>query len=116
MEIEFALPYGYVDGSGRVHRQGRMRMATVADEISPNSHPLVRDNAAYQLVLLMARVITRLGELPAVTPQIVEGLFASDMAYLEELYLRLNSPAHLTVGTVCPHCHNQLQVQVTPLI
>lgn len=114
-EIEFTLPRGYVDHSGQLHRYGRMRPANVMDEIAPNSHPLVQENEAYLVVLLMARVITQLGTLPAVTPEVIEGLYAADMAYLEDLYLRLNSPEQVVMGATCPHCRSQLQVAVAPL-
>ena len=60
-------------------------------------------------------MVTRLGNLPAVTPQIIEGLFASDLAYLEDLYLRLNSMEAVMVGAICPHCSNQFQLQIAPL-
>ncbi len=114
-EIEFNLPRGFVDTENRLHRNGRMRMATVMDEIVPNKHPLVAENESYALVLLMARVITQLGDLPQVTPEVVENLFAADMAYLEDLYLRLNAPEPLIMGVACPHCQSQLQVQAAPL-
>ncbi len=110
-EIEFSLPHGVVDEFGRIHQQGRMRMATVLDEIEPT---LQQVNEAYLPILLLARVITQLGEL-VVSPQLIESLYAADMAYLEDLYLRLNSHESVVVGTACPHCSNSLQVQVAPL-
>lgn len=114
-EVEFILPRGYVDAHGNVHRHGRMRLATLLDEIAPQNHPAVQENEAYMVVLLMARVITQLGQLTAVTPQVVEGLFTADIAYLEDLYLRLNSAERLVMGTACPHCRSQFQVEVAPL-
>ena len=114
-EFEFALPYGYVDATGQVHRDGLMRLATAQDEIQAVSDPRAQANEAYLPVVLLSRVVTRLGNLPAVTPPVIEGLFAADLAYLEDLYLRLNSPEHVILGAVCPHCGKPFQLQVAPL-
>src|SRR5438067_13877778 len=90
-EVEFELPKGYVDDAGTLHRHGTMRLATAADEILPLRDPRVQQNEAYLAVIVLARVITRLGSLPAVSTSVIEGLFASDLAYLERLYESLNS-------------------------
>jgi hypothetical protein len=89
-EYEFTLPLGYVDQDGELHRDGTMRLATAADEILPLKDPRVRSNEAYLIVILLSRVIERLGSLPQVTPKVVEGLFAADLAYLQDLYNRIN--------------------------
>jgi hypothetical protein len=115
MEFDFELPRGYVDGSGQVHRHGSMRLATALDEIEPLQDPRVQSNDSYLAVLLLARVVTRLGDLPAVTPKVVESLFASDLAYLQDLYLRLNAAQGVVVAAICPHCNAQFQLQVAPL-
>ncbi len=86
------LPRGYVDAYGAVHREGVMRLATARDEIAPLRDPRVRANEAYLVVILMAQVITRLGSLPRITPEVIETLFASDLAYLQELYRQINDP------------------------
>jgi len=113
--FDFTLPRGYVDASGAVHRDGVMRLALAIDEIQAMQDPRAQSNEAYLPVLLLQRVVTRLGSLPAVTPQVIEGMFASDLAYLEDLYLRLNSPEALVVGTTCPSCGNLFPLQVAPL-
>jgi hypothetical protein len=115
MEFEFTLPRGYVDATGQVHRQGAMRLATALDEIEPMRDPRVRGNDSYLAVLLLARVVTRLGFLPTVTPRVIEGLFASDLAYLQDLYQRINATEGLYVGAVCPHCNGEFHLQVAPL-
>lgn len=92
-----------------------MRLATALDEIESLQDPRVQANEAYLPVVLLSRVITRLGELTTVSPREVENFFASDLAYLEDLYLRLNQPENLTIGTICPHCSNRFQLQVAPL-
>ena len=114
-EFEFTLPRGYVDGEGRVHREGRMRLATALDEVEPMGDPRVQDNESYLPILLLSRVVLQLGDLPAVTPTIVEGLFASDLAYLQDLYVRLNGADSVAVGAVCPQCGAQFSLQVAPL-
>lgn len=114
-EYEFLLPRGYLDEAGGLHRLGKMRLATALDEIEAMQDPRVQANEAYLPVILLSRVIIRLGELNAVTPQIVERLFASDMAYLEDVYLRLNSQDTIRLGVACPHCGGRFDVQVAPL-
>ena len=90
-EIEFELPKGYVDDSGALHRSGTMRLATAADEILPLRDPRVQQNEAYLVVIVLARVITRLGTLPDIHTGVIEGLYASDLAHLQRLYERFNA-------------------------
>ena len=90
-EIEFELPKGYLDDAGTLHRSGAMRLATAADEILPLRDPRVQQNEAYLAVIVLARVITRLGSLPNVHAGVIEGLFASDLAYLQRLYESFNA-------------------------
>jgi hypothetical protein len=94
-EVEFELPRGYVDGTGVLHRRGIMRLATAADEIVPLRDPRVQQNPAYLSIIVLSRVITRLGALGDIDPRIVEGLFASDLDYLQRLYERINSVEEL---------------------
>lgn len=115
-DYEFILPQGYVDEAGEIHRQGLMRLATAKDEIEAVAHPQVQANEAYLPVVLLSRVIVRLGPLTEVTPQLIETLFAADMAYLEDLYLRLNSYEDVVVKAVCPHCNHELNLKVAPLM
>ncbi len=89
-EFEFTLPKGYVDEQGNLHRSGVMRLATAADEILPLKDPRVQQNPAYLTVILLSRVITRLGDVPAVNTRIIEGVFSSDLAYLQNFYQRIN--------------------------
>jgi hypothetical protein len=90
-ELEFELPRGYVDGSGVLHRKGVMRLATAADEITPLRDPRVQQNPAYLSIIVLSRVITRLGSVPDIDPRVIESLFASDLDYLQRLYERVNS-------------------------
>ena len=90
-EVEFELPKGYLDASGTLHRRGTMRLATAADEILPLRDPRVQQNEAYLTIIVLARVITRLGSLAEVHPGVIEGLYTSDLAHLQRLYERLNS-------------------------
>ena len=90
-EVEFTLPKGYLDEHGVLHKRGVMRLATAADEILPLRDPRVQQNEAYLTVIVLARVITQLGSLPDVHVGVIEGLFASDLAYLQRLYDRLNA-------------------------
>jgi hypothetical protein len=90
-EVDFELPKGYVDESGALHRRGVMRLATAADEILPLRDPRVQQNEAYLAVIVLARVIVRLGSLSDIHTGVIEGLYASDLAYLQRLYESLNA-------------------------
>jgi len=111
-EFPFTLPRGYVDGAGNVHREGVMRLATARDEIMPLRDPRVRDNEAYLTVLLLSRVISRLGELPAVSESVVEGMFATDLAFLQDHYRRINSEGQTRAAVQCPGCSTEFEVDV----
>lgn len=114
-EFEFMLPRGYLDSTGQLQRYGRMRLATALDEIESLQDPRVQVHEAYLPVSLLSRVVTQLGSLPSITPQVIAGLFAADLAYLEDLYERINNSEPITVSTVCPHCSERYQLQVAPL-
>lgn len=89
-EFEFTLPKGYLDADGNLHRKGMMRLATAMDEIAPLRDPRVKVNPAYATIIILARVITRLGALTEVTPAIVEDFFAQDLNYLQTFYRQIN--------------------------
>lgn len=111
-EFPFVLPRGYVDESGAVHRDGVMRLATARDEILPQRDPRVRENEAYLTVILLSRVITRLGTLGRVDPGVVEGMFASDLAFLQDLYQRVNQEGTAQASVSCPSCHHEFAVEL----
>jgi hypothetical protein len=104
-EREFSLPMGYLDRDGTLHRDGVMRLATAADEILPLRDPRVQKNQAYLTVILLSRVITRLGGLDAVTPNVVEGMFAADISHLQQLYNAMNRVDEGPTVT-CPRCEH----------
>jgi hypothetical protein len=90
-EVEFTLPKGYLDCDGQLHKSGVMRLATAADEILPLKDPRVQQNQAYLVIIVLARVVSKLGSLPDVNTKVIENLFASDLSYLQTLYERLNA-------------------------
>jgi hypothetical protein len=90
-EVEFTLPKGYLDAMGTLHRHGVMRLATAADEILPRRDPRVQQNEAYLDIIVLARVITKLGDVQTIDTKVIEGLFASDLDYLQRLYERINA-------------------------
>ncbi|HEX8845937.1 MAG TPA: hypothetical protein VF791_14890 [Pyrinomonadaceae bacterium] len=112
-EFTFTLPVGYRDAEGNLHREGVMRLATAFDEIAPLKDPRVQNNPAYLLVILLARVITRLGSLEYINPKIIEELFASDLAYLQDFYRRINENGHSRVRTQCPHCEQEFELELS---
>jgi hypothetical protein len=109
-EFEFTLPLGYVDGDGLVHREGIMRRATGADEILPLRDPRVEKNQAYLVIILLSRVVTRLGSIQQINPKVIEGLYANDLAYLQELYNRINSLEQELISAICPQCEHRFEV------
>jgi hypothetical protein len=113
-EFPFVLPMGYVDEEGTLHREGTMRVATAFDEIAPLRDPRVQSNPAYLLIILLARVVTRLGSVERLNPKVIEGLFAADLKYLEDLYQRINLHGSTLVRTACPKCEHQFDLEVTP--
>jgi hypothetical protein len=114
-EIPFELPKGYVDAEGTLHRGGVMRLATAADEIYPLQDPRVQNLPAYLIVLLLSRVVLRLGSLADVHPGVIEGLFSEDLAHLQDLYNRVNGLTPRTVTFTCPHCGGTAEAEV-PLL
>jgi len=114
-EFEFTLPRGYVDDDGVVHREGLMRLATAMDEIAPLRDPRVRANQAYLIIILLSRVIVRLGTLSHITTTVVENLFAADLAYLQELYRRVNEHGTADIPVTCPACGTQFEVDLADL-
>ena len=111
-EFPFTLPRGYVDGEGNLHKEGVMRLATAFDEIAPLKDPRVQNNPAYLLVILLSRVVTQLGSLEVINPKVVEGLFAADLAYLQDFYRRINENGQSRLQIECPHCERQFEVEI----
>lgn len=112
-EFAFTLPRGYPDAQGNLHRHGVMRLATALDEVAPLEDPRVKANAAYLSILLLSRVVTSLGDISPVDPRVIEGLFAADFAYLQDLYLRVNDGAAGLVETECPTCGTRFVLDLT---
>jgi len=111
-EHDFTLPMGYVDETGTLHKQGKMKLATAADEILPMKDPRVQTNPAYLTVILLSRVITKLGSMKMVTPVVIEGLFAGDFAYLQEMYTRINQNGSNVIKTKCPKCEHKFDIDM----
>lgn len=111
-EFPFVLPRGYVDPSGTLHRTGVMRLATARDELVPLRDDRVRENPAYLSVVLLARVITQLGTVTEIHAGIVEDLFASDLAFLQDLYKRINAEGHNQAAVTCPECEHEFAVDL----
>jgi hypothetical protein len=114
-EYAFTLPRGYRDDAGTVHREGTMRLATARDEIEPLRDPTVRANEAYLTVLLLSRVITRLGPLTEVGPGMVEQLYAADFDHLQRLYERINTDGEHVGVVACPDCRHEFEVDLSEI-
>jgi len=110
-EFPFALPCGYLDEEGTLHKEGVMRRATAADEILPLKDPRVVKNQGYLIVILLSRVITQLGSVQQINPKIIENLFATDLAYLQNLYNRVNQLEEEDV--MCPNCRHEFRPEAS---
>ena len=114
-EIAFTLPRGYVDDQGTVHREGVMRLATARDEIEPLRDIEVRQNEAYLSVLLLARTVTRIGEITDISPALIEDLYAADFDHLQRLYERVNTDGEAVGVLSCPACSHQFEVDLSEI-
>ncbi len=114
-EFEFTLPRGYIDQDGNLHRRGLMRLATAMDEIAPLRDVRVRSNQAYLVVILLSRVIVKLGTLPQVTTGVLENLFAADLAYLQAFYRQINENGTSLITLTCPECKAKYELDLADL-
>ncbi len=111
-EFPFTLPKGFMDREGNLHKEGVMRMANAADEILPLKDARVQQNPGYLTIILLARVITSLGSLPTVDTRVIEGLYTMDLAYLQDLYQRINTMEIPVYKGICPHCGKAVEVPI----
>ena len=109
-EFAFTLPRGFVDVSGTLHREGVMRLATAGDEIVPMRDPRVQQNPSYLSIILLARVVIKLGSLAAVDTRVIENLFTMDLAYLQDLYQKVNAMDEPSYKGLCPHCGQEVDI------
>jgi hypothetical protein len=114
-EFPFTLPHGLVAPDGTVHQDGTMRMATAFDEIEPIKDPRVRANPGYLVIILLTRVITRLGTLEYINTNTIENLYSADLAYLQDFYQRINLNGHARLQVDCPHCSGAFEVETVSL-
>jgi hypothetical protein len=114
-EFPFTLPRGLPGPDGGLHRDGAMRLATAFDEIEPLKDPRVRANPGYLVIILLARVITRLGGLEHVNTHAIERLYAADLAFLQDFYQRINNNGHSRLQVACPHCQGEFEVETAGL-
>lgn len=112
---DFKLPKGYVDSAGTVHKKGKMRLATAGDEISAAKDPRVLGNPSYLTIVVLSKVITELEGVEMVTAALLEKIFTGDMAFLQDMYQKINSVEPVTVPVVCPQCghHHDLPLNFT---
>lgn len=111
-EFPFTLPRWLLDDQGQLHKKGMMRLATARDEMAVQNDSRVQENPAYGVLVMLARVITRLGTLAPLTPELLESLFTRDIGYLRELYNRLNQQGNAHIPAQCPYCSNQFAVEL----
>lgn len=106
---EFDLPKGYIDSAGDVHKKGKMRLATAGDEISATRDPRVLSNASYLTIVVLSKVVTEIEGLEVVNPTVIERLFTADLAFLQDMYQRINDVEPPTIKMVCPECGHQCE-------
>ncbi|WP_404786877.1 phage tail assembly protein [Altericista sp. CCNU0014] len=111
-EFDFVLPRGLLGIDGRLHREGTMRLATARDEILLSKDDRARENEAYGELILFSRVITRLGDLTEIVPELLENLFTLDLSYLREFYNRINQQGTAKIPVNCPVCKSQFTAEL----
>jgi hypothetical protein len=114
-QFEFTLPRGFVDSEGTVHKKGVMRLATAMDEIAPLRDVRVSANQAYLTIILLARVVVKLGTLSQINTAVIENLFAADMAYLQAFYRQINEEGTTIVKRRCPACQTEIEIDLADL-
>ena len=107
---EFTLPKGYIDNGGEIHKRGRMRLATAGDEISATRDPRVLQNPSYLTIVILSKVITEIEGVDAITATLVEKLFTADLAFLQDMYQRINDIEPPTLTATCPDCGKTFEV------
>jgi len=112
-DYEFTLPRGYVDDDGGLHKNGVMRLAAAADEILPMKDPRVQSNPAYLSIILLSRVVTKLGELNNINPGIIEKLFVADLTFLQEFYKTVNGNGNIMLKVKCPKCGEAFEKELS---
>ena len=114
-EFTFTLPHGYVDAEGNLQREGIMRLSTAFDEIAPLKDPRVQSNPGYLVIILLARVIKKLGSMENINPKVIENLYSADLAFLQDFYQRVNENGHNRLQVECPHCQNDFELEASGL-
>lgn len=109
---DFTLPRGLVDTTGAVHKKGKMRLATARDEISATRDPRVLANPSYLTIVVLAQVITQIEGVEAITANLIEGLFTADLAYLQDMYQKINDVEPPKMKVVCPHCGETVEAPI----
>ena len=107
---DFTLPKGYIDKDGELHRNGKMRLATAGDEISATKDPRVLSNPSYLTIVVLSKVITEIEGVMAITPTLVERLFTADLAFLQDMYQKINDIEPPKVQAICPDCGKSFEV------
>ena len=114
-EFEFTLPKGYVDSNGNLHKKGIMRLANAKDEIAPLADYRVQQNRAYLVIIILSRVITKLGNLSDINPGVIENMYSADLSYLQDFYRKINEEGTTAIPAVCPSCGHQFEVDMGSL-
>ena len=112
-EYEFTMPKGYVGEDGTLHKNGIMRLASAADEILPMKDPRVQSNPAYLTIILLSRVITKLGDLQSINPGVIEKLFVGDLTFLQEFYTTINGNGNIMMKVKCPKCGESFEKEMS---
>ena len=109
---EFELPKGIVDEKGQVHKKGKMRLATAGDEISATRDPRVLANPSFLTIAVLSKVLTEIEGMEIISATQIEQFFTADLAFLQDMYQRINDIEPPAMQVVCPECGKTFE---TPL-
>jgi hypothetical protein len=107
-EFPFVLPKGLIDKDNtRQKTKGTMRLIKVKDLLQIHQDARVKETEAYFYIVLLARVITKLGNEKMVNTKIIESLCPEDFAFLVDFLNEINHKVLKSIPIECSACKNK---------
>jgi len=67
------------------------------------------------VIVLLSRVIVKLGALQHISTGVIENLFAADLAYLQAFYRQINEQGSSVITVKCPDCNADIELDLADL-